>query len=416
LRKTEPNHSPNHAGLAIVMKPAALYARFSDRERQRASSIDDQARVCREAAAEDNAFITDVNIFADPDFRDAEEDRPELERLKSLVREGRCDFTDLYIAETSRLARDSELNAKLRKFFDFYGITLHFVAQGMTSGTSGFVLQHTVQGYVDEIYSTMLGSKVREAAIGSLENDMVPAGRCFGYLNVPIEDESEMGLQGRKKVVGVRLEIYPEEAAIVRLIFELYAEGRWDYGLIASHLNENHVPPPRKSSKDVPAWNHAAIRWRLENEKYIGRVVHGRTKTLRDPETRKTVHRKVAESEWRIFERPRLRIIGQELWDRVHVQMEAACVAAGNQRVEPTTRGPVGRTKVSRKYMFSGIMRCSICNGCMVMCDGPSGYYVCNTARRKAQYTCLTTGIKQRCPNRQKIRRESSAIDGFLII
>jgi DNA invertase Pin-like site-specific DNA recombinase len=93
---------------------AAGYARFSD-EIQRESSIEDQVRECREEATRDGGFIRDANIFADRDVRGATEERPALDRLLKLVRSGKATFTDLYVADTSRLARNSSFALKLLK-------------------------------------------------------------------------------------------------------------------------------------------------------------------------------------------------------------------------------------------------------------------------------------------------------------
>ena len=47
----------------------------------------------------------------------------------------------------------------------------------------------------------------------------VTGGKCYGYLNVPIEDVNRQGKYGRPAVLGVQLQIRPEQAAIVHKNF-----------------------------------------------------------------------------------------------------------------------------------------------------------------------------------------------------
>jgi site-specific DNA recombinase len=134
MKKTMNDQSgPNsEAGLPDARSESAIYARYSD-DKQRESSIEDQVRGCRKEAKRVDCFVPEANIFADRDVRGALEHRPQLDRLLEIVRSGRATFRDLFIADTSRLARNSALAPQLRKFFKHHGIRLHFVENGMKS-------------------------------------------------------------------------------------------------------------------------------------------------------------------------------------------------------------------------------------------------------------------------------------------
>jgi site-specific DNA recombinase len=62
-------------------------------------------------------------------------------------------------------------------------------------------------------------------------------GKCYGYRNVPIEDPTRSGKYGRFAVSSVQLEIIEEEAALVRRIFQMYADGI-SQATIAKALNK----------------------------------------------------------------------------------------------------------------------------------------------------------------------------------
>jgi DNA invertase Pin-like site-specific DNA recombinase len=264
----------------------ACYARLSDAKMARESSIGDQLRECREEARRDGNFIPDANLFDDLDVRGATESRPGLDRLLDLVGSGKAMFTDLYMADTSRLARNSSLAPRLRKFFKEHGIRLHFVENGMKSGTSGFDLQHTIQGYVDEQYSEQLGEKISRAQVGLVLKGYLPCGKCYGYRHKNHEHPTRMGKWNRPFVIGVWQVPYQPEVDVILEIFRMYADGEGGYTAIGQKLNERGIDAPGKGSKkEGEGWSDATIRQILKNERYIGRVAFRKTKHQRNSET-----------------------------------------------------------------------------------------------------------------------------------
>ena len=85
----------------------------------------------------------------------------------------------------------------------------------------------------------------------------------YGYKRVPLTDQK-----------GTTLEPIEEQAAIVRLIFDLYVNGKDGrrYGLqtIARYLNEMKIPPARRDY-----WTKETIRDILNNPVYIGKIRYG---------------------------------------------------------------------------------------------------------------------------------------------
>ena len=83
--------------------------------------------------------------------------------------------------------------------------------------------------------------------------------RCYGY---------------RQNKNG-RLRVDKKEAAVVRMIFELSAQG-YSLNKIAAKLHEDGVPSPTGKEK----WHPDSIRKLLANEKYIGQVDLQKTVTI----------------------------------------------------------------------------------------------------------------------------------------
>ncbi len=68
------------------------------------------------------------------------------------------------------------------------------------------------------------------------------------------------------------LSINPDEAVIVRWIFDRYLSGD-SLGKIAAGLEEQSTPSPTGK----PRWNREAINKLISNEKYTGRVLLQKT-------------------------------------------------------------------------------------------------------------------------------------------
>jgi site-specific DNA recombinase len=369
---------------------SAFYGRYSDGEKQRKSSMEDQVRECREEARCNGNYIPDANIFADPDFRGATESRPELDRLLAIIRSGKATFKDLYIADTSRLARNTALAPKLRKFFEFHDIRLHFVENGMKSGTSGFELQHTFQSYADEQFSKQIGEKVSRAQVGLVLKGYNPSGRCYGYRNVAEEHPTRTGKWGRPFVIGVHQVPYKEEVDIILEIFRMYATGEGGLNIIAQRLNQKGIVSPMGTRKRVTrGWSETTVSCILNNERYIGNVAFGKTKQIRNPETLKFAKRKRPQTEWTTYHDESLRIVSDELWQTVKARQ-----ALVSNKIGRTKAGGMARSR--RINLFSGLLLCGNCGNPMVLGSGTTGTYTCSNARRKLG-----------CKNIQGIRRES---------
>ncbi len=105
----------------------------------------------------------------------------------------------------------------------------------------------------------------------------------------------------------------------MRRIFRDYAEGR-SLLSIAHALNAEGVPFPTRDTKRGPVrkgWSIGTIHFVLRNERYMGRVVWNKREFLKDPDTGKRRSVLRPESEWRVEERPELRIVPVDLEEAV---------------------------------------------------------------------------------------------------
>lgn len=115
----------------------------------------------------------------------------------------------------------------------------------------------------------------------------------------------------------------PEQAAVVRRIFGNYADGLSPRRIAAS-LNEDGVP-----SLSGGKWNDSTIRGNakkgdgmLRNKAYVGSIVYGRNRFLRDGDTGNRISRASDEDDIVYGEAAQLAIVEIDVWDRVQERLE----------------------------------------------------------------------------------------------
>jgi site-specific DNA recombinase len=180
------------------------------------------------------------------------------------------------------------------------GVRVFFYATGeeLKLDTPISKVMLNLKGFAAEDYRHQIRVKTREAMRSKAARGYVAGGKVLGYQNV-------------REGSNVRHAIDESQAAIVRRIFELCAEGK---GLlkIAKRLNEDGIPNPtgqdRLGSKKAGKWwSSTGIREILHRDRYRGLIIYGKT-SWQDKGGQK-VKGDVPESEWQVREHPELRIV-----------------------------------------------------------------------------------------------------------
>ena len=364
----------------------AVYSRYSS-DLQRDSSIEDQIRKCRERAAANRwSIVEEFVLFDKASSGSSVMGRDALSDLISAAKRKPCPFDCVLVDDTSRLARNLSDSLRTIEILAFHGVAVVSVSQGIDSTQPGAKPLFTFNGMMDEQFLDGLRDKVHRGQEGRVIKGLHPGGRCYGYRNIPILDPTRTEKYGRPAVRGVQLEIIPEEAAVVRRIFELYAKGVGLAG-IAYALNAEGVPSPRPANNRLrQAWSRYTIREMIHNERYRGIVVWNRTQKKRNPETGRKISKARPQSDWRRQVVPQIRIISEELWAAAH-RRNAEVNADGISKL-----GGMARTASSRKYLFSGLLVCGQCRGNMVIVSGSGkrGYvkYGCHAHKHVGTTAC----------------------------
>ena len=168
---------------------------------------------------------------------------------------------------------------------------------------------------------------------------------------------------GRPVVIGRRIEVNPEEAAVINRIFEWAADGA---GLvrICERLTAEGIPGTTGRH-----WHKTPIHRILNNERYRGFQIWGQKAVEREPSTGRKIMRPRPRSEWKIVERPDLRIVSEELWARAHkTRQEVREAVAPKRQLARRTSG-----KHHSPHLLTGFCTCAVCGGAISCVSGGKG-------------------------------------------
>src|SRR5262245_43504639 len=202
---------------------AAIYARKST---DQSGVADDQKSVARQSeharayAARKGWSVADEHVYVDDGISGAEfSNRPGFLRLMNALKP-RPPFQVLIMSEESRLGREAIETAYALKQLVTAGVRVFFYLEDrertLDSPTDKIMLSLTA--FADELEREKARQRTRDAMVRKAHAGHVCGGSCFGYRNVEI-----VGADGRRSHVERVIE--PAEAAVIRRIFQLSAEG-----------------------------------------------------------------------------------------------------------------------------------------------------------------------------------------------
>ncbi len=364
---------------------AAIYARYSS-DAQSAASIEDQIRLCKERLASEGWQL--VQVYRDAAMSGASDLRPGYQALLEGARE--AEF-DVVVAEAlDRLSRDQADVATLFKRLRFAGIRLVTLAEGEITE-----LHVGLKGTMNALFLKDLADKTRRGLRGRVEAGRSGGGNAYGYRVVA--PGALKGDQAR----GERA-IDPAEAAVVRRIFQEYADGAAPRR-IAMRLNaRGHPRPARRRLGRQRDQRQPRPRHRDPQQRALYRPAGLEPAALHEGPGHRPppLPRQRPASGLVCTEVPQLRIIPQELWDKVRARQARLDRVGATEPGEPRPFWSQQRPR----YLFSGLMRCGACGGGYSKISATA--FGCSTARNKGPTACT---------NRLTIRRdvlEQTVLDG----
>src|SRR4051794_17867523 len=361
---------------------AVIYARYST-EMQRDASIEDQIRLCRVRIEQEGWEYLDA--YTDRAVSGASALRPAYQRLIEDARRG--EFEVVVAEALDRLSRDQEDVAGLLKRLRFAGVRLVTVAEGEINE-----LHVGLKGTMNALALKDLADKTRRGLEGRVREGRSGGGLCFGYDVIREYDARGEPIHGGRS-------INPAEAATVLRIFAGFAAGS-SPRRIAFALNRDSIRGPRGGEWDASTINGNASRGTgiLNNELYIGRLVWNRLRYVKDPATGKRISRLNEPDRWVVHELPELRIINQDLWDRVRERQHGL-----KRNTRPDLADRPFWAKQRPRFLITGLAKCGSCGSSYVKIS-------------RNLFGCAATRNRGTCDNRLNIRLdalEQTILDGL---
>ena len=351
---------------------AALYLRRSSDRQER--SISDQRTECT-AYAERRGYRL-LSEYLDDGISGWKSD--EREGFRRLIEDAQSGQFDVVVVwDVDRFSRFPVLEANHYWFLlNQAGVQIDSVSQGkldfddLGEWLKASVTQHGKAEYVRDLAHNTLRGRLRAAIDGKGSAGNAP----YGY-----------------QLVGRDYEIVPDEAEIVRRIFDEYLESGASLRSVSDLLNKEGIPSPKGRR-----WNATAVRERLRNRKYTGAYVWGQGQfgvyfRVKDRDliraTRLDERRRFGGSPI-IHEDRHEAIVDLETFERVQKKLDE-----GRLRTSPA--------KGERRYKLSGLLVCRHCGRLMTGVPKldkqgvKAPWYQCASYHYEGRSACNANSIKE---------------------
>lgn len=352
---------------------AAIYARMST-DKQSERSPEDQVARCRDFATDRGWEAPAELVFVDAGISGAtRHNRAGLLAMLDRIAE----WDVLLVFDDSRLARNTEDAGWVRNQLEEHGRTGFDVSTGLELSNVG----SQVMSVMSAEQRKKIAADTKRGQRGQFERGFATGGVAYGYR---LEARRGDGTRRDSELVLV-----PEEAAVVRRMFAMYADGQ-GIKAIAHALNAEGVAPPRpRAMKLRPAsWAPTAIREMLRNELYRGVRVWNRSRWVRGRNgKRRRIERPAAEWVRQVDER--WRIVEDARWWTVREQAERR---AGRKRSIQGRDGvvrlvPAPEANPNRRRLLAGFLECGVCGGAFYSVR-PSGVMGCSWRQARGRTVC----------------------------
>ena len=312
----------------------AAYCRVSTDDEEQLTSYEAQKNYYTDKIMTNKEW-TMAGIFADEGITGTSaRKRPEFLRMIRQCKQGKIDI--VLTKSISRFARNTVDCLNYVRALKELGIAVIFEKENM----------NTLE--IDsEILITMLG------AFAQSESESISANVRWGIRQAMKEGKAIINykhLYGYRKGADGKPEIIPEQAEIVRKIYDLFLCGTPIRGIL-EYLNANNIP----NISGELQWAKNAVNSILTNEKYCGDVLL--QKTYIDDCINKKVKKNTGQLPMYLVQNHHEGIISRETFDAA--QAELSRRNAG--RSPSKKNAPTGRSRYSSKYALSDRLYCGEC-------------------------------------------------------
>ena len=277
-----------------------------------------------------------AGIYADDGITGTQvKKRDEFLRMIDDCEKGKIDL--IITKSVSRYARNIvDCISYIRKLKEL-GMGIYFEEQNINSLTEDSEVYIGIYGVLAQSESENISANVKWGINKRMQNGTY---NCrFNLLGYRRDKETK------------EIYIVPEEAEVVKMIFQMYLQGK-SLGQIKAYLESNEI----KTINGKSVWDKSTVKGILINEKYIGDVIF--LKTYREDCIRKKSKINRGEVDRYLIMDNHPAIIDRETFNLVRKEM----VRRSSKR-RSSDRAITELGKYSGKYALSELLACDICGG-----------------------------------------------------
>lgn len=305
----------------IGIKRVAAYARVSSDKEAAIHSLSSQISHYNEYISNHVGWEF-AGVYADEGITGTKDNRPEFMRLLEDCRKGKIDL--VITKSITRFARNTVVLLDTIRELKLLEIDVFFEKENMHSISKNGELMLTLLAMYAEEESRSASENQKWRIQKMFEQGRPNTGRMLGYY-----------------LKNGQLTIIPEEAEVVRMIFEDYLSGMGRLA-IANKLNDLHIPTVRGGKE----WREGAIYLILRNEKYTGDMILQKTYS----EDFRTKKRIINNGERRKY-----------LVEKSHESIISKTIFAQVQEEISRRQSCIKMATHTSKGQFSGLLTCSEC-------------------------------------------------------
>lgn len=360
-----------------MSKRAVIYARVSTAEQaEEGFSIEGQIETIRAKCKLEGIEIIGEYLELGISGKTME-NRPQLQKLLS---DAQCNkFDEVWVWKTSRLARKQLDLLQIVDIFKKNEIALKSCSENIDITTIYGKFFTNILGSFAELEREVIVDNVKMGMKQRARKGLWNGGIVLGYKSVLDENNESK----------TKLKIVEDEAFIVKLIFQLYSEGK---GLKAI---TNYINSQGYKSKKGNLFSVATVKQVITNPIYKGMIRYNVRENWSE-KRRKGINKNPIE-----VEGAHEAIISQELWDKVQVLYDKK--SHKPKRVFDGT------------FPLTGLLKCPVCGSSMVagrtrkqLKSGDYSYhryYFCGAWRNKGVAACKSNGINANIIEKQVFNR-----------
>jgi len=264
------------------------------------------------------------------------EGRPQFQQMLKDIEEGKDNIDFVLVFKLSRFGRNAaDVLSSLQRMQDF-GVNLICVEDGIDSSKDAGKLMISVLSAVAEIerenilVQTMEGRR-QKAREGKWNGGFAP----YGY-----------------KLVNGELHIAEDEAEIIRIIYDKFANTTMGIAAIATFLNNSGYKKKLRQNNTIDGFASSFVKGVLDNPVYCGKLAFGRRKNEKIPGTRNEYH-VVKQENYMLNDGIHEAIVSEELWNQVQKKRQETGVVN------------IKTHSLDHEHILSGIIKCPLCGAGM---------------------------------------------------